>query len=191
MSDTAAAPTSEFLNRILCERRTVHDFAARSVPQALIDSALETVRWAPNHHRTEPWHIYLLGPVAQQAIAELNSKKVLESRGERAAEIKLARWLAMPGWLVMTCDRSDDELREREDYAACCCAAQNFMLSLWGNGVGVKWTTGEVVRSTAFSEVVGFNSATESVVGLFWYGWPVQVNEQHRRPLADFLKFVD
>lgn len=179
------------LNRLLRERRTVHDFRPEPVPEAVVMDALEAARWAPNHHRSEPWRVYRLGPQAQRAVAELNAELVLAARGERAAEVKLRRWLEMPGWLVMTVARSDDALRAREDYAACCCAAQNFMLSLWGAGVGAKWTTGDVVREPRFATIVGFDPGEQEVVGLFWYGWPATVGEQHRRPVASFLTSVD
>lgn len=178
--------------KALRERRTVHDFLADPVPDTLIEEALDCARWAPNHHRSEPWRVFLLGPRAQAAIAHANAALVAAKRGERAAEIKRERWLAMPGWLVMTSPiNADDALREREDYAACCCAAQNFMLALWAAGVGVKWTTGEVVTTAGFAATVGFDRDTERAVGLFWYGWPATVVEQRRRPLSAFLSRVE
>lgn len=180
------------LLKALRERRTVHDFLAEPVPEALIEEALDCARWAPNHHRTEPWRVYLLGARARTAIAHANAALVAAARGERAAEIKRDRWLAMPGWLVMTSPLSaDDALREREDYAACCCAAQNFMLALWAAGVGVKWTTGKIVSTAEFAAAVGFDSDAEQVVGLFWYGWPATVIDQHRRPVSAFLSRVE
>ena len=177
--------------KALRERRTVHEFTADTVPDALIDAALDSARWAPNHHRTEPWRVYLLGPHAQRAIIELNTALVATDRGERAAAVKRERWLAMPGWLVMTTPlNAADAEREREDYAACCCAAQNLMLALWADGVGVKWTTGDVVRTREFAALVGFDRAVERVVGLFWYGWPATVIEQQRRPVSRFVTRV-
>ncbi|MGE0484352.1 MAG: nitroreductase [Gammaproteobacteria bacterium] len=176
------------IERALRERRTVHDFRAETVPDAVIERALELARWAPNHHRTEPWRVYLLGRRAQADIAELNARLVAVRQGERAAEVKLNRWRAVPGWLVITTQRNDDALRQQEDYAACCCAAQSFMLALWCHGVGVKWTTGAVVREAAFADIVGFDATAEQVVGLFWYGWPAgPLTVQQRRSLDTFL----
>ena len=176
--------------KALRERRTVHEFTADAVPDALIEAALDCARWAPNHHRTEPWRVYLLGPHAQRAIVDLNTALVAANQGERAAAVKRERWRATPGWLVMTSPLNAGGEREREDYAACCCAAQNLMLALWADGVGVKWTTGEVVRTREFAALVGFDPTLERVVGLFWYGWPATVIEQQRRPLAHFVTRV-
>lgn len=172
---------------VLRSRRTVHDFRAEAVPDALIERAVELACWAPNHHRTEPWHFYLLGPRTRLALARLNAEQVRATRGERAAEIKQQRWLAMPGWLLLTCDRNPERVREQEDYAACCCAAQNLLLALWAQGVGAKWSTGEVTRSDAFYTELDITPENEFVVGMFWYGWPKEIIEQQRRPLSHVL----
>ncbi len=191
MSTLAGEDAAEVLRRILTERRTVHDFRPEPVPEAIVERALEAARWAPNHHLTEPWRVYLLGPQAQRRIAELNAELVRESRGERAAEIKRERWLAMPGWLLLTSPRSDGAERELEDYAACCCWAQNLMLSLWADGVGAKWTTGAVTATARFATVVGFDRSAERVVGLFWYGYPATIGSQRRQPPQAFVTHVD
>lgn len=192
MSVEYSAAAHAAVMRALHERRTVHEFTAAAVPEALVREALSAAVWAPNHHRTEPWRFYLLGPRVQRAVAELNAGLVAAERGERAAAVKRERWLAMPGWLVLTSPRNAaDAVREREDYAACCCAAQNFMLALWTRGVGTKWTTGAVVRTAEFAATVGFDRDAEQVVGLFWYGWPATIITQQRRPLAGCLQRVD
>ena len=179
------------VHRVLRSRRTVHDFKPGSVPEALVVGAIEAARWAPNHHRTEPWHFYILGEKPRARIAELNAGLVRDSKGERAAEIKLKRWNAMPGWLVLTCVHSDEAVRSREDYAACCCAAQNLMLYLWAEGVGVKWTTGRVITLDAFYAAAGIAQEREYVVGLFWYGWPATIIEQHRKPVDALIDRID
>lgn len=185
-----STPDIEAIHRLLCGRRTVHDFQQKKVSDSLILKAIDAARWAPNHHRTEPWRFYILGEHARADIAALNAELVRTSKGERAAEIKLKRWSAMPGWLVLTCRRSEDSVRSREDYAACCCAAQNMMLYLWAEGVGVKWTTGKVTELDAFYSGVGIDQEEEYVVGLFWYGWPGTVTQQHRKPVEALIEMV-
>ncbi|MGB1882498.1 MAG: nitroreductase family protein [Gammaproteobacteria bacterium] len=190
MTQPAASDEAALFKHLIRSRRTVHEFSTQPVPDASVEAALDLLRWAPNHHRTEPWRVYRLGPSAQRRIAELNADMVRANRGERAAAVKLKRWLAMPGWLLMTCTTSDDGLRQQEDYAACCCAAQNMTLALWADGIGAKWTTGDVVRHSEFPEIVGFSPENEFVVGLFWYGYPAAVAEQQRRPPDDYVTDV-
>lgn len=168
-------------------RRTIHLFDAerRRPPDALVRRAVELARWAPNHRLTEPWRFYLLGGRTAEAIARLNADLVEAARGREAGEIKLARWRAVPGWLVVTCARSADPVRQQEDYAACCCAVQNLQLYLWSEGVGVKWTTGEVTRDPRFFELLEIDPEAELLVGMLWYGYPAEVPATPRRPVEE------
>ncbi|MSQ68801.1 MAG: nitroreductase [Gammaproteobacteria bacterium] len=169
-------------------RRTVHEFTSEIPPRELILSALDAARWAPNHHRTEPWRFYLVGPATAEHISVLNAEIVRRKSGEAAANAKLRRWRAMPGWLAVTCGRHEDPAREREDYAACCCAVQNFLLLLWEAGVGSKWSTGKVTRETAYLAALGADPAHEFSVGIIWYGYPEVVPAQTRPALATALR---
>ena len=126
--------------------------------------------------------IHILEPIIELAV-ELDAA----AKGERAGEIRRARLTAIPGFFVLTSRRSEDPLLEREDYAACCCAAQNAMLYLWQRGIGVKWTTGAVARHQRFCEIVGIDPAKEVVVGFFWYGVPKVVPTQKRQPVAEIV----
>ena len=182
------SPDEGTVAQLLRGRRTIHDFAAEpEVPHETVLRALDLARWAPNHNATEPWHFYLLGPETAEAICRLNAELVTAKRGDAAGAEKLARWRAIPGWLLLTCDRSEDPVREREDYAACCCAAHNLQLYLWSEGVGVKWTTGAVTRDPRFFDLVWVDPVVESVVGLFWYGYPCEVPRPGRKPVSEFL----
>ncbi|MBI2993435.1 MAG: nitroreductase [Gammaproteobacteria bacterium] len=168
-------------------RRTIHEFRPGAPPQVVILDAIAHASWAPNHYLTQPWRFYLLGPETVEAICLLNAERVRAGKGERAAEMKLRRWRAIPGWLLLTCQREADEVRCWEDYAACCCAAQNMMLFLWDRGIGVKWTTGEVIRDPRFFEITRIDPARERVVGIFWYGIPAEIPATLRKPPAEFI----
>lgn len=177
---------------LIRSRRTIHNFRADAIPDTVILEAIESARWAQNHFLTEPWHFYLIGPVTAAAISELNSEIVHAERGENAAQIKLKRWLAMPSWLVVTCSRSTDQKRQREDYSACCCAIQNLSLHLWSEGVGMKWTTGPVTRDPHFYDLIGSDIDLEEVVGLFWYGHPTEIPATKRvKSVAEITQRLD
>ena len=149
--------------------------------------AIEVARWAPNHRLTEPWRFYLVGINTRHALIELAAELDAAKKGERAGEARRARLEAIPGFFVLTSRSSEDPLLDRENYAACCCAAQNLMLFLWQRGIGVKWTTGAVTRDPRFYELLGIDSAKEVVVGFFWYGVPRVVPAQQRREVADIV----
>ena len=172
------------ITSLIKNRRTIHHFNEEPIPEdKIILDAIKHAIWAPNHHMSEPWHFYLLGGQTKEKICKLNAEIVKSVRGDKAAEMKLQRWRNIPGWLLLTCQYSEDALRQREDYAACCCAAQNMMLYLWSIDVGVKWTTGKVTRDRRFYDVTGIDSKLETVVGLFWYGYPKEVTKGFRKPV--------
>jgi nitroreductase len=163
-------------------------FGPEAVGVELIHEAVEVARWAPNHRLTEPWHFYLLGPTTRQAVVELAVELETAAKGERAGAARRIRLDGIPGMFALTTRRSADPLVDREDYAACCCAAQNAMLYLWQRGIGVKWTTGGITRHQRFYELLGVDSANEAVVGFFWYGVPKVVPTQKRRPVAEIVR---
>ena len=170
---------------VLRGRRTIELFLQTTVPQELVTEALEAATWAPNHHVTEPWHFYSLGVKTKKRCLDLCRMLVTAKKGEKAAEFKRQSWSEKPGWLVVTCHRSENELLQNEDYAACCAAIQNLILYLWKAGVGSKWTTGDITRDPQFLDIVGINAADEFVVGLIWYGYPKLTPTQSRKDLAE------
>jgi nitroreductase len=176
---------------VLRGRRSIDLFAPGAIDKERILAGIEVARWAPNHRLTEPWRFYLLGPATMRAVVDFGVELEVAAKGERAGPVRRARLEAIPGMFVLTSKRSPDPLLEREDYAACCCAAQNLMLYLWRQGIGVKWTTGGITRQPRFYELLGIDSATESVVGFFWYGVPRVVPTQKRRPVEEILKALD
>lgn len=178
---------AEPLAAVLRGRRSIDLFAPGAVDGERIRAAIEVARWAPNHRLTEPWRFYLLGPATMRSVIDLAVELETAAKGERAGNARRTRLEAIPGMFVLTSRRSDDELTDRENYAACCCAAQNLMLYLWPQGIGVKWTTGGITRQPRFLELLKIDSAAEAVVGFFWYGVPKVIPTQKRRPVEDIL----
>ncbi len=173
------------LAEVIRNRRTVDLYLHTEVPDELIEEALELAVWAPNHHVTEPWHFYLLGDETIEGCLDLVRDIVTENKGAEKGEFKRKKWSEKPGWLVVTCKRSDDPIREQEDYGACAAAIQNFSLYLWEAGVGTKWTSGAITRDQRFYDLLGIDSREEFVVGMLWYGYPKITPTQSRAPLAD------
>jgi len=174
------------LARLIRGRRSINLFEPEPVGTERLLEAIELARWAPNHRLTEPWRFYLLGEATAEAAARSAADLDAETKGSRAGEARYARLKAIPGNFVVTTRRSDDELTDRENYAACCCAVQNLMLYLWQHGIGVKWTTGAITREPRFYELLGIDSGVERIVGLFWYGRPKVVPQpQPRRDVGE------
>ena len=172
---------------VLRGRRTIELFLQTPVPTHLLNEAIDAATWAPNHHLTEPWHFYALGIKTREQCLDLCSDIVAAKKGQKAADFKRQSWSDKPGWLVVTCERSEDELQQKEDYAACCAAVQNLMLYLWKAGIGSKWTTGDITRDPRFLDIIGINEAESFVVGLIWYGYPKLTPAQSRKVADEVL----
>jgi nitroreductase len=170
---------------LIAGRRTVNRFRGECPSRAVLWEALELARWAPNHHLTEPWRFYIIGERTKAAIVSLNHELVAARRGAEAARAKAESWDAIPGWLVVTRVHAASDLQAWEDYAACACAIHNMALYLWSRGVGMKWTTGAVTREARFYEALGIDAASETVVGLIWYGYPDEDPRTRRHPIAE------
>ena len=140
-----AKPTPSFetdkmrhLEEVIRGRRTINLYLEMPVPDELIREAIDIASWAPNHHMTEPWRYYLMGKETVSRTLELLHDIVTQKKDAKMADFKVKSWSEKPGWLVMTCRRSGNELLQQEDYAACSAAAQNLMLYLWQAGIGTK-----------------------------------------------------
>ena len=172
-------------------RRTINLFLKQPVSRKLIMEAIEVARWAPCHHVTDPWHFYVLGPETIAKSVDLTRTIVAERKDDKIAEHKADAAAARPGWLVVTCVRSEDELRQQEDYAASCCAIQNLMLYLSEAGVASKWSTGPITRDSRFYRLLGIDEAHECIIGLIFYGYPKITPTQQRKGVNEITTELD
>ena len=172
---------------VLQGRRSVNLYLQTPVPEALVMEALEAATWAPNHHVTEPWHFILPGEQTVGQILDLCEAMVAATKGPELGKHKRDSWSEKPGWLVVTCKRNADALRQQEDYAACSAAVQNFMLYLWKAGVGSKWTSGAITRDQRFLEILGIDGEQAFVVGMIWFGYPKLTPTQTRKGLSEVV----
>ncbi len=173
--------------RVLRGRRTIDQYIQTPVPEDLVHEAIEVATWAPNHYMTEPWRFILLGKETIGRVIDLSAEIVGAQKGPELGEHKRKTWSEKPGWLVVTCRYDDDKLREREDYAACSAAVQNFMLYLWKAGIGSKWTSGPITRDERLFDIIDADPAKEFVVGMIWFGYPKITPSQARQPVDDVL----
>jgi nitroreductase len=183
------------LHEALLKRRTVYRYEDREIPADVVDRALESARWAPNHKMTEPWRFTVLGPQTQEELGpvaiRLGQKKAAGLEGEeleRALARAVSKVVEVPLIIVATYVKTpDDDFRDREDYAAACCAVHNLVLSLWADGVGAQWGTGGVTRDAETYRVVGVPEG-EEIIGFIKAGYPAKIPGSKRRPLDEVVR---
>lgn len=176
-------------------RRSIRQFTDRPVSREEIEPLLDLAVEAPNHRLTQPWHFYVLGPVARRAYGETlgarKAKKIEDPVAARALVDKVAAGeAALPAMLVvsMTQDASA-EIRE-EDYAATMMAVQNLLLAAHAAGLGAHLKTGAVMDDPRTRAAIGVAEG-ERIVATIQLGHPAMLPEaKPRRPAGDVTTWL-
>jgi len=181
----AAQQVSIGFQNLVKSRRTVHKFDATEVADDVVRRALECAIAAPNRRGTEPWRFIKLGRVTVGKVVELRDELHDKNRGDSGDDAKqssgvdgsFVSWTKVPHWIVVTYTKAppdsgpDGKMQQREDFKSTCCAVQNFLLSMWSEGIGTKWTDGPIQRTEEFANICGIDLEKEKVAGVIWYGF--------------------
>lgn len=206
-ADSAAGVRAAFLGR-----RTIGAFSPRPVPGEAIVRAAEAARHAPNHKLSEPFTLRWCSPPTRARICALQAN-VLAEHGEGPKRIagKMKRWSAIPEMIAVTVRRDREAeagrgvdadaidageaafaaacggLRAHEDKMSAAAAIQSLLVSLASEGIGSKWSTGAITRTSRFAEIVGYDVDEEVCLALVHAGYAEEGREAkgglRRRPL--------
>jgi nitroreductase len=140
-------------------RRTHKSFGPDPVAPDVVDELLELARWAPNHHRTNPWRFRVVGPETLTRLKEAAGPA-------EAPKLDRARTL-----IVVTAVLSGDLQQDEEDVCATACAIYVVLLGAHARGLAGYWRTPRVLRTKAGREAVGIPDG-ERFIGLIHLGSP-------------------
>jgi nitroreductase len=138
-------------------RRTHKAFGPDPVERKTLDELLELARWAPNHHRTNPWRFRVLGP---------STRARLKRAAGTAHAAKLDR---APTLIVVSAVLSGEELQDAEELHATSIAAYIVLLGAHARGLAGYWRTPAVLRTPEGRAAVGL-ATHEQVVALIHLG---------------------
>jgi nitroreductase len=159
-------------------RRTHKSFGPDPVPPETLDELLELARWAPNHHRTNPWRFRVIGP---ETLARLKDA----AGPAEAPKLDRARTLVVAS-AVLSGDLEQDE----EDICATAAAIYVVLLSAHARGLAGYWRTPAVLRTKEGREAVGLPDG-ERFLGLIHLGSPRgQPPAPERAPLDAYRTFL-
>jgi nitroreductase len=185
------------LHDALLSRRTIYHYTDEPIPDEAMERALNAAIWAPCHKLTEPWRFCRVGPETRAKLGDINAmlaEEKAKKKGEvvqDAVERARKKMTHLPALLVVSMVKSpDDAFREREDYAATCCAIQNLALSLWADGIGAQWSTGGVTRHPDSYSALGIDPGVEEIVGFIKIGYARKTPKVGRRPLNEVKREV-
>lgn len=182
----------------ITSRRSVFKFKPEPVPNDLIERIFSYGVWAPNHHLTEPWRFIVLGKQTKKTLAkrysEIQAAKASEGADDAArqvlADAGYKKFHSKPTIVAVSCLQDGDDVQNREDYAAACCAMQNVALAAWAEGIGMQWSTGSISLEDATYELLGVDKDKEYIIGFFYTGYPEEVLDGRRKPLDEVIRFT-
>lgn len=163
-----------------------------------IEQVLEAARWAPNHHKTEPWHFYILTGEGRDQLGRVYGKINLEKlenpneeQRQQAMESGLKKARRSPVVIVNVVEPAEGEKIEKvEEIAACACAVQNMLLTAHDLGLAAKWRTGKPNFHPAMKEAFGV-SANGLVLGYIYLGYADEQTEPTpKKEVAEYTTWV-
>lgn len=173
-------------------RRSHKLFTGQPVDQAILQELLELATWAPNHHHTEPWRFSVVSTARMPALADAIDEQLGQEPAGRAQAAKIRGILAGAGAAIAVRQvlNPQDAVREREDYAACCCAMQNLQLGAWARDLGSYWTTSPAMVG---EKLHGFWQVQpgEQLVGAIILGTPeLKMPAVRYKPLSELATWL-
>ena len=155
------------------KRRTIHVFSKKIVPNEVIERSIVAANHAPCHRRTFPWRFTSLGINKRELLFQLQlSLKFSDKSIDEIKYNNIKDKILNPSHLLVASQVcAPNSVQKLEDYAACSCAIQNLSLSLVGDGVGYKWSTGKITTDPNTYQIAEIDPSEEEIIGFIWIGY--------------------
>jgi nitroreductase len=168
------------LSELVRARRTTKVFGDQPLDRETIEELLELARWAPNHHLTNPWRFYVLGPGALGRLKEAAGP-------EAASKLDRAPTLVAVGAALS----DEDPVADEEDLLAAGCAAFLVLLGAEERGLASYWRTPAVLRTPQGRAALDVPDDVH-LIGLLHLGPRRQEQPvPERAPVADVVSWLD
>lgn len=180
----------------IAARRSIKRFTDAPVTREQIESLLDIATLAPNHHLTQPWRFYVLGPNARHAyglaLGARKAKKLDDPGAAQAMRDKVANeHRALPAMIAVAMVLSDDLQKREEDYAAVMMGVQNMALAAVEVGLGTHIKTGAVMEDPAARAAASVRDG-ERIVAIVNVGVPAEATAPRTRtPTSALITWVE
>lgn len=193
---------------LIRSRRAIRRYTEQAVPQELLEKLLETAVWAPSAHNRQPWRFAVLTKLAtKEKLARAMGERLRADRTadgdspdviERDVVRSFARITEAPVVIVVSLSMADmdvypDERRQQAErdmaMQSVAMAAQNLWLLAHSEGLGVCWLCAPLFVPTLVQQTLELPVDWEPQ-GLLTMGWPAQVREKTRHPIASKVRFL-
>ncbi|MSP92460.1 MAG: hypothetical protein EXR79_11785 [Myxococcales bacterium] len=173
-------------------RRSHKLFDGTAVPTAMLADLVELATWAPNHKRTEPWRFSVLtadrvGLLPERIDAALADGTLPAHKATKLRQVVAGLGAAIAVSWVRT---PADPERDREDYAAACCAVQNLMLAAHARGIASYWTTSGAFVGAHLRDFWQLAPNEEFVGAVLLGGAAIEMPAVRTRGVADVARWI-
>lgn len=172
------------LIKLIKDRRTIHKYKNQKVDEEILNQALEASLFAPNHKLTNPTRIYSLGPIKRNELMNYSIKLKEQKKGTLSVDEKereINKYQCPSHILLFTRIKSSNEVQEKEDYATLSCVIHNLSLILWKKKIGLKWSTGSLIKDPELHNIFSIDSDKEMIEGIVRVGMSEKINPPHSR----------
>lgn len=179
-------------------RRSIGKVKEEKPPAQAIEQILEAARWAPNHHKTEPWHFYILSGEGRDKLGEVYGKINLEKLTDPSSEQQEQAWQSglkkarrAPVVIVNVVEPAEGEKIEKvEEIAAFSCAVQNLLLTAHALGLAAKWRTGKANFHEEMRKAFGVSEGG-LVLGMIYVGYAAEEGEvTPKKEVSDYTTWI-
>jgi len=128
--------------------------------------------------------------------AHLRASKKYDSQKDSEAYQKALqkarqKFLVIPQVVLVGQRLVDDPIQRKEDYAACCCAIQNFQLAAVSQQLGVQWSTGPIIQHPDTYAYLQIQPNEIELIGALYCGYPQKSYTAKRKPFAEVTTFLN
>ena len=196
--------TTVNLKELIQGRRTCYQFADLKdfpVSNQTLYECLEAARWAPNHKLTQPWRFWIVGEQAKEKMAHIYADNRALRKAQREDEQyqilyekAFEKFRSIPKIVLVGQVLNDNPIIQKEDYAACACAIQNFQLMAWSLKIGVQWSTGPITSDARTYDYLSIVPENIELIGALYLGHlkeDCQNSNSKREPLEYFITHLD
>ncbi len=188
----APPATNTTVYEAIHRRRMNNEFGDAIPGRDILERMLDAAIWAPNHRLTNPWRFFVLekGGDKRAEVAQLAYDQVYQrSQNHENANGSRQRVLDSPALIYVYSIPGDTAELTWENYAAACCAVQNFLLAGVAEGLAGDWSTGNTTRHHRLAETLG-GAPDWTMVGALFIGYPSRPSASVRSPASEVTAWL-
>lgn len=189
--EPVALSTQQHMWKQLASRRSHGRVGNEPVPRQVLEMAIQSALWAPDHRRLQPWQFMVVEGDARQALGDLMvaAQKAQDPESTPAVldKVRLQPLRAPVIVVAILRHRPDDKVPVFEQLLSMGAAIENFLLMIEAQGYQAIWRTGLLIEQALIRHAFGL-AALDQICGMIYIGRALASLPPHEPvPLQPFM----